>query len=321
MKPLSQRDPKWGSQKLGFGRTTIHNYGCTISSISMLFGTTPDIINNKLKSVNGYAGSNKNLVIWSKLSECLSGKFIWRGYSYDNDKVKEAIDKNGGCLVEVDGSRIGASRHWVLYIGNGQMNDPWFGTTKSTSYYRPVGYARIDVDKLSSTNESMPNKLLEHIGVKTEEEAIKVWDKEMSFLKSEREKASRYRAERDGARTRANELVQAHQAFLDKVAKKIDSLADESHILEKIEMDMSTEDQLRQQLKNTEKMASEEKRKLEAENAELKDDVRRLKAEVERLLGRVETVEKRLKEQEGKKEQLNLLETAIEWFNNIFKKG
>lgn len=318
MTPLSQRDTKWASQKLGFGTVTIGGYGCTITALAMLLGTTPDIVNEKLKSVNGFAGSTKNLVVWSAIDKAFPGAtFIWRGYGYDNDKVKEAIDKSGGCLVEVDGARIGASRHWVLYIGDGQMNDPWFGTTKSTSYYKPVGYARIDV---SSTTGNMTSKLMEHMGVKDENEGIAVWDKEMAFLKDSREKVNELRASLDGSKARADELQQTHQSFLDKVSTKVGSVSDESHILEGLEMMLSESDQLRQQLKNTEKMAYEEKRKLEAENSELKTDVQRLKAEIERLLKRVETVEKRLEEQEGKKEQLNLIDTIINWLKAITKK-
>ena len=140
---LSQRDPRWSGVTIGTSNVTIGSHGCTITCLAMAAGLTPDEINSRLLKVNGYA--NGNLVIWSKISEAiptLSNGI--RSNVYDNDKVKEAISKNGFCLVEVDGARIGASRHWCLYIGNGQMHDPWFGTQKSTSYYPPVGYAIID---------------------------------------------------------------------------------------------------------------------------------------------------------------------------------
>jgi archaellum component FlaC len=109
----------------------------------MACGLTPDEVNSRLLKVGGYA--NTNLVIWSKINEAIptlsNGT---RFYTYDNDKVKQAIEKNGFCLVEVDGTRIGASRHWCLYVGGGQMYDPWTGVQKSTSYYPALGYAVID---------------------------------------------------------------------------------------------------------------------------------------------------------------------------------
>jgi hypothetical protein len=47
-------------------------------------------------------------------------------------------------LVEVDGKPIGGYRHWVVYIGNGKMIDPWDGKEKSTSSYpSPLSYCVI----------------------------------------------------------------------------------------------------------------------------------------------------------------------------------
>lgn len=148
MKILSQRDPKWNRKKLGFGQTTIHSYGCTITSLASLLDLTPDVVNDKLKEVGGYAGTNKNLIIWSKIDEAFdNASFKFRGYEYDNFKVKAAIEAYGGCLVEVDGKPIGAPTHWVLYIGNQKLMDPWVGKIEPTSKYKPTGFAIIAVDK------------------------------------------------------------------------------------------------------------------------------------------------------------------------------
>lgn len=139
MTPLSQRDPKWKDIQLGFSDLTISSHGCTITGIAMILGTTPDVVNAKLKAVKGFQGA---LVIWSKLLEAFPQiTRVERVFSYNNDEVS----KNLPCLVEVNGARIGASKHWVVFTGSGLMNDPWFGTTKPTSYYPPTGYTIIQL--------------------------------------------------------------------------------------------------------------------------------------------------------------------------------
>ena len=144
MQKLSQRDSRWASQKLGFSTTTtIGSHGCTITCTAMLASLTPDSVNNRLKAVGGYA--NTNLIIWTKIKEAISWlQFEWRGYSYENDRVTSAISKNGGCLVEVDGTPIGGTKHWVIYIGNQKLIDPWDGKEKPTSSYKATGYAVIN---------------------------------------------------------------------------------------------------------------------------------------------------------------------------------
>lgn len=143
MKLFNQRDPQWTNVKLGSSEATIGSHGCTITCLGMAGDITPVEVNNRMNSVSGY--TNGNLVTWTKVQAAIPWlQFEWRGTSYDNDRVKAAIEKNGFCLVEVDGSRIGGTRHWVLYIGNGQMYDPFYGTQKTTSYYPAVGYAIIN---------------------------------------------------------------------------------------------------------------------------------------------------------------------------------
>jgi len=113
---------------------------------------TPDQVNERLNRGGGYAQGN--LVIWAKIKEAIPWlEWEYRGYEYDNNKVLNAIDNNGFCLVEVDGSRIGGDRHWCLYIGGGQMYDPWYGTQKGTSYYPALGYSIIN--KISQPESNM----------------------------------------------------------------------------------------------------------------------------------------------------------------------
>jgi hypothetical protein len=106
----------------------------------MLFGLTPDFVNERLKRVDGY--KDGNLIIWKKIEEALPGvKFVWRYYAYDNAVAKENIP----CMVEVSGAAIGGDRHWVLFVGNQKMYDPWDGKEKSTlAYGMPLGFVVLE---------------------------------------------------------------------------------------------------------------------------------------------------------------------------------
>lgn len=145
MTNYSQRDSRWKDIPLGFPKAgqTIGGYGCTITSLGNLIDTAPDIINEKLKMVQGFQESS---ILWTKINEAFPFlQFIWRGYTYENEKVLQAINDNKGCLVEVDGTPIGGLRHWVLYIGNKKLIDPWDGKEKETTTYKAVGYSIIKV--------------------------------------------------------------------------------------------------------------------------------------------------------------------------------
>jgi hypothetical protein len=137
MNILAQRDPRWKDIKIGKSNSTIGNYGCTMCCLSMLANITPDIFNSKMTAVNGFQG---DLIIWTKINE-LGLNISYdngRSTSYNNDKVKEAIEKNGGCLVEVDfDNRIETpnDRHWILFIGNERAYDPWLGKEVATTQY------------------------------------------------------------------------------------------------------------------------------------------------------------------------------------------
>jgi len=160
MQYLSQRDPRWANIRLGWGDTntsTIGSHGCTITALAMLAGLTPKEVNERLIAVKGYAAHQNtpktfNLILWSKIKEAIPWlEFEWRNYTYsgaaDNKRVADAIAKNGGCLVAVDGSKIGGNTkdgHWVLYIGNQRMVDTWDGTEKPTTHYPATGFAIIN---------------------------------------------------------------------------------------------------------------------------------------------------------------------------------
>lgn len=148
----NQRDTRWANEKLGFGQTNIGNFGCTISCVSQIlllngYNETPSTVNQKLKAVNGYAGTNRNLIIWDKLKEAYPNIItnVERIYYYSNVKAVEAITANKGVLVRVDGAKIGAPEHWVTYVGGGKLYDPWNGVERATSYYPANGMAIISI--------------------------------------------------------------------------------------------------------------------------------------------------------------------------------
>lgn len=142
----SQRDPRWRTKKLGFSNLTVGGYGCTLTCLSALIthvtGTshTPDRVNDDLKKVKAFSGA---LVIWSRVQLAYPQlKWIKRAYRYNNwDVAWNIYTKKIPVCVEVNGAKIGAPRHWVLFIGSGKMLDPWTGTIESTSKYPLTGYS------------------------------------------------------------------------------------------------------------------------------------------------------------------------------------
>lgn len=170
MKILSQKDSRWKNTKINGTSSTIGNYGCTLTCLAMLADSSPDILASMLKF-------NVDKIIWSSINDTdLLIRFpdMGRYYIYDNEKVKEAIEKNGGCLVEVDFDGIintKNDRHWILYVGGGMAYDPWTGTEISTSKYPIVkGFCIIDKIKENVTPviTYAQKRILEFLKGKTE---------------------------------------------------------------------------------------------------------------------------------------------------------
>src|SRR5919106_4361590 len=73
---LSQQDPKWKKDILGFGdpSDTIGYVGCALTSVAMLlsghgYPETPKTLNQKLKSVNGFVSAG---IRWGSVSQVYS---------------------------------------------------------------------------------------------------------------------------------------------------------------------------------------------------------------------------------------------------------
>ncbi len=139
MNKLTQRDPRWGNLFLGNSNLYIRDFGCTITCLAMILGTTPDVVNERLKAVGGFSGA---LVIWAKIVDAFHGVQVKRVWNYDNNEVRINVPN---VLVEVPAYPIGGTgKHWVVFIGNQHCNDPWTGLERPTSDFpNPSGYCII----------------------------------------------------------------------------------------------------------------------------------------------------------------------------------
>jgi len=162
MSQYSQRDSRWSEEKIGDTQSSIGRYGCLITAFGNVIDKTPSEVNAQLKEVHGYAN---DLVIWSKVPEAFPElKFIKRSNVYNNDDVKTAIDRNKFCLVEVDyDGKIDSPLdfHWVEFIGNQKLIDPWDGKEKPTNTYPLVrGYVIYDRTIPVSPQPPTPNPII-----------------------------------------------------------------------------------------------------------------------------------------------------------------
>lgn len=148
---LSQRSMPWGNELLANTNLYIHAVGCFITVIADILGTTPDVVNEKLKSVEGYTEDGQ--VIWAKVAEAFPEYHATMFTPYNNDLVLQALNVGNSVLVEVSATPIGGTGlHAVRYIGNGLCQDPWDGTEKPTDTYpNPTGYVIIQKVTIEAT--------------------------------------------------------------------------------------------------------------------------------------------------------------------------
>jgi hypothetical protein len=174
----------------------------------MLLDTTPDVVNNRLIGNNGYL--NGNLVIWGKIPDAFPGVTCRREWAYNNTDVKNNVP----CIVQVDGTPIGGTIHFVVYIGNGQLVDPWDGQVKPTSTYTAQSYAVIKgtwtapqdqqeiIDQLRTERDRNWNWLKEQEQVNTDLTA------QLEVVKGENERFKKELEERQNAINTLNLKIQ-----------------------------------------------------------------------------------------------------------------
>lgn len=136
---LSQQDPKWKSDILGFGDPgdTIGYIGCALTATSMLLSghglaETPRSLNQKLKNVNGFVSA---AILWSAASKIYPNVTLKAFIPCSTSdaplaQIDAAIAAGQPAIVQVDRSpAAGIQTHWVvLYARKGDdylMLDPW----------------------------------------------------------------------------------------------------------------------------------------------------------------------------------------------------
>lgn len=144
---IAQRDSRWSSILLGFGKSTIGQVGCVVSSISdglLAAGyqdLTPDVINTKLKTVPGaFTGTTLNLIDWTKLQVVLPIQYV-ATYNYDTvpaplDQLSQYLSQGMTVLLRVNAKAIGGTGDHFLRAISVQgseviVHDPWWAEEAS----------------------------------------------------------------------------------------------------------------------------------------------------------------------------------------------
>ncbi len=138
---ISQRDPLWINEKLGFDDTvTIGTDGSTLVCLTMLvngygLSETPSSMNRKLKDMGSGIGFLGSLIVWPGLTRAFpkiifSRIIVCRDQPAPVDEINASLDNGQPLLIEMDGSPSpGLQNHWVvLYSRQGDdylMLDPW----------------------------------------------------------------------------------------------------------------------------------------------------------------------------------------------------
>ena len=136
---LSQQDPKWKTDILGFGDPgdTIGYIGCALTATAMLlsghgYSETPKALNQKLKNVNGFVSA---AIMWSAVNKIYPNVSLKAYIPCSNSdaplaQIDASIAAGQPAIVQVDRSPAsGIQTHWVvLYQRKGDdylMLDPW----------------------------------------------------------------------------------------------------------------------------------------------------------------------------------------------------
>jgi len=137
---LSQQDPQWKNDTLGFAtdpKETIGYVGCALTSVSMLlsgygFSETPQSLNQKLKTRQGFVGSG---IRWDVVNQVhpevkLQSNVRCETSDAPLGQIDAALDAGQPVIVRVDASpNPGLQWHYVLVYARQEddylMLDPW----------------------------------------------------------------------------------------------------------------------------------------------------------------------------------------------------
>ena len=220
--PLSQRDVRWGFKKLGYSDLLIKDYGCTITALTVLLNSYGynygvDDVNNRLKANNGFV---KALLWWAHIPNAFDEASMPIQYwIYHDNRVKEIINSGRPVMVKVDGSPIGAKFHWVLYVGDRKLMDPWTGKIESTIKYDPLRFVDIQV-KSNNNMSDLQECLDQHTILVTELEACKKEIDTLTKTIAGKDSAiTTAQRERDVARTEALNFEEEISRLRDQLTK------------------------------------------------------------------------------------------------------
>src|SRR6266498_340612 len=136
---LSQQDPQWKKDILGFGDPgdTIGYVGCALTSVAMLlsghgYAETPKTLNQKLKNVDGFVSAG---IRWGAVSQVYPNVTLKAFIPCSTSdaplaQINAAIAAGQPAIVQVDHSNApGIQTHWVVVYGKKGddylMLDPW----------------------------------------------------------------------------------------------------------------------------------------------------------------------------------------------------
>lgn len=144
MNYFSQKDKRWSGKKLGTCNTTIGTSGCFITSLAMLDGRTPDVINDLLKNNGGYSGGCN--LLSDKAAQILGLQYLGK-----------TIYKPGfTCIAETDHYKSsGFPQHFFIIFPDGHINDPLSQENISNPYHI-VSYRQFK-EKVDSSQNSAQN--------------------------------------------------------------------------------------------------------------------------------------------------------------------
>lgn len=143
---LSQQDPQWKNDLLGFGDPgdTIGYIGCALTATAMLvsghgYAETPKTLNQKLKDVGGFVSS---AIVWSVVGKIHPNVALKAYIPCSNSdaplsQIDASLAAGQPAIVQVDSSPApGLQTHWVVvYARKGDdylMLDPWPYQTDTT---------------------------------------------------------------------------------------------------------------------------------------------------------------------------------------------
>jgi hypothetical protein len=140
-KYLSQRDPRWINEKLGFDdNVTIGTDGSALVCLSMLvngygYSETPSSMNRKLKDMGSGIGFLGSLIVWPGLTLAFPKvvfhrTIVCRDKPAPLDEINTSLDSGQPLLIEIDLSPSpGLQNHWVILYAcqddDYLMLDPW----------------------------------------------------------------------------------------------------------------------------------------------------------------------------------------------------